>query len=462
MNLSKDKIYFQIKNRYPQLSDKEISNIHKKVLSKLFERNNLNDSLTTTSDNLISRYEIEKNLRTNENIVKDSEYIPRVRVAEFQNKIQRNEFEDNYQQFYKEREDLSNKEYYNAMVKNNNGKNFNTEDDEKREIFFKQESSRRKQFEKDQREREQQYKQGEKKRFEQFKKEMDDLNSSNINPLEIFNLPENFNLEQLKSAYKKLAMKHHPDRGGDPNKFKIISKSYIALEEKYKIRKEDKEFTDLKNDFNQFIDKQQNYQSTFKLDPDKFNIDRFNQLYEENKQFSSNDVGYGDWTTNDTSESPTQIFSDKFNLNMFNSLFNEQKNIDKNCNQVLNYNNDPLPSDKGTMMNYTDIADLSITNFSSDINSNLKYTDYKEAHTFTKLINTNNVTRKEYKSVDELEKDRGNINYQMSEADLMRYNFEKARKDEEEQIRLQKIRDQQDINEKNFNHLNKIMINNFS
>ncbi len=459
MNISKDKIYFQIKNRYPYLCDSDIFNLQKKVLNKLSERtNNFNDNLNL-SENLISRFEIEKNLRTNDNRINNSEYKPRVKMPEFQDKIHRNEFEDNYQQFYKEREDLSHKEYYNAMVRN--GKNYNSNNDEKREIFLKDESLRRKQFDKDQKQREQKFKQEEKKRFEQFKKEMDDLNNSNINPLQIFNLPENFTLEQLKIAYRKLALKHHPDRGGDPNKFKIISKSYIALEEKYKMRKEEKEYNDLKNDFNQFIDKEQNYQTTFKLDPEKFNIDRFNQLYEENRNHSSNDAGYGDWKTEDTSESPTQIFSDKFNLNMFNSMFNEQKDIDKNCNQVINHN-EPQPSDKGTMMNYTDIADLSISNFSSDTNSNLQYTDYREAHTFTKLINTNSVQRKEYKSIDELEKDRGNINYQMSESDLVRYNLQRAQKDEEEQIRLKKIRNQNDLNEHKFNRLNKIMINNFS
>lgn len=35
--------------------------------------------------------------------------------------------------------------------------------------------------------------------------------------------------EEIKKAYRKLAMKHHPDRGGDQNKFKEISTAYEAL-----------------------------------------------------------------------------------------------------------------------------------------------------------------------------------------------------------------------------------------
>jgi len=37
--------------------------------------------------------------------------------------------------------------------------------------------------------------------------------------------------ESLKTAFRKAAMKHHPDRGGDPEIFMKIKESYESLKE---------------------------------------------------------------------------------------------------------------------------------------------------------------------------------------------------------------------------------------
>lgn len=39
---------------------------------------------------------------------------------------------------------------------------------------------------------------------------------------------------EVKSAYKRLAKEHHPDRGGDPEKFKSITRAYSILVERLK------------------------------------------------------------------------------------------------------------------------------------------------------------------------------------------------------------------------------------
>lgn len=51
------------------------------------------------------------------------------------------------------------------------------------------------------------------------------------------NLKKNCTTDEVKKAYRKLAIIHHPDKGGDPEKFKEISRAYEVLsdEEKRKL-----------------------------------------------------------------------------------------------------------------------------------------------------------------------------------------------------------------------------------
>jgi len=50
-----------------------------------------------------------------------------------------------------------------------------------------------------------------------------------MNYYEILGVTENASQDDIKKAYKKLAMKYHPDRGGDEKRFKEISQAYETI-----------------------------------------------------------------------------------------------------------------------------------------------------------------------------------------------------------------------------------------
>ena len=56
---------------------------------------------------------------------------------------------------------------------------------------------------------------------------------------QVLGIDENANETDIKKAYRKLSMKYHPDKGGDPEKFKLINEAYQTLgdSEKRKIYK---------------------------------------------------------------------------------------------------------------------------------------------------------------------------------------------------------------------------------
>ena len=51
-----------------------------------------------------------------------------------------------------------------------------------------------------------------------------------MDPFKTLNVSENSSDAEIKKAYRKLAAKHHPDRGGNEEKFKKINEAYSLIE----------------------------------------------------------------------------------------------------------------------------------------------------------------------------------------------------------------------------------------
>ena len=52
------------------------------------------------------------------------------------------------------------------------------------------------------------------------------------NLYEVLGLPNFASLDEIKKAFRSLAFKHHPDKGGNPETMKLISAAYDILSKK--------------------------------------------------------------------------------------------------------------------------------------------------------------------------------------------------------------------------------------
>lgn len=53
--------------------------------------------------------------------------------------------------------------------------------------------------------------------------------NESMDPFKILGVTQNCSEEEFKSAYRKKCMETHPDKGGDPMKFKLVQAAYEAI-----------------------------------------------------------------------------------------------------------------------------------------------------------------------------------------------------------------------------------------
>lgn len=357
-------------------------------------------------------------------------------------------------------------------------------------VFDEEEERRRKEFEQEELIRRQKFLEEQKRRRIEYQQKLSALEINNINSLEIFGLSPNYNENELKNAYKRLAIQYHPDRpSGNKDKFQLVTKCYMELIERLNSMKtEAKGFTDLKGGFSKYIDNnfrtedrmREQMQSMFVsknsvrsegsnnskyLDPKSqgFNSALFNKLYEENKLWDPNDEGYDDWFRNgpDNEDEKPELFSDKFNLNIFNTTFNNYKSKNQGSSAMVKYNE---PAEMVSAITpFTDIDNTKpVDDFSkpADAPGSLQYTDLKKAYTGgCNFINPDEVDpRKEYRSIEDLQKARSNIRYNMTDKERVIYETQELAKKEEEYRRRERLRQLDTIQSEHFKQTHKAML----
>lgn len=286
---------------------------------------------------------------------------------------------------------------------------------------------------------------------------------SNINPYEILGVTKNFTLDELKDKYKRVAKKVHPDRGGSQQLFNLVTLAYKKLVEEYKLKKINKQFNELKTDFSNYSDTQNNTQKRnpeFSKPQYQSNDFRevFNRTYDNHKVHSAYDNGYGNFMIeSDGRREDIDIAKKVNNMKQFNSAFEAEPLNNYNRRMIVYKEPEALPSSSKSLK-YTELGVGKVKDFSSSTN-NLDCTDYKAAHSMNRLADPRMMNnRRNFNSIDDVQADRSNISYQMSEEDLKKQAI-KQKKERIREIRRQERQTQMDIqSQKNFERVNKLLL----
>jgi curved DNA-binding protein CbpA len=260
-----------------------------------------------------------------------------------------------------------------------------------------------------------------------------------IDPYKILNMTKNYDKNSLKKSYMKMAVKYHPDKGGDPKKFKIVTLAYKILLKKLEERDNDKLHDDLKNGSKDFIrDQNTNNKRNVNMKGDNFDINLFNKTSDENRLSDDfMDEGYGDWLKN--AEEETGVKMDQFNKTKFHNEFMKQKKK-KSGSQLQKYAD---PEELVSMSNRHSIMILGkekVSSYSGESNG-LAYRDLREAYSESTLIDTDSVDLSKRKNnIREYKSQRKNVSHQMSESDIRTQVLKEEMEKREEVERLDRIK----------------------
>lgn len=254
--------------------------------------------------------------------------------------------------------------------------------------------------------------------------------NSTIDPYRVLNITnKNFTLDELKEAYRKIALKVHPDKGGTEYMFNLVTSCFKKLAKEYQRRVSDKQYHELKAAFQQQQEQQRETPPPAAPGGQGFNLDKFNRIFEENKIDTGIEKGgYGDFLRDTPAqEEPTDLFKGgkKVSNDAFNRMFEKQSAAQPSSTHIIKYK-EPEPLMASKKIGYTELGveqvdDYSATNITK---RNLQFMDVKVAHTTTRIVDPRTVDkRKDYRSVEDLETDRGRISFHMS--DKERAYFEK-------------------------------------
>jgi curved DNA-binding protein CbpA len=282
-------------------------------------------------------------------------------------------------------------------------------------------------------------------------------NKLSFDKYQFFGLTSQSSLEDLKMAYRKIVMKYHPDRGGDPQIFAMIQTNYHEIEDE--IKKNNMRIYNRPVVPQTYDDTLHQGQQSIHIDRDKFSIDRFNEIFNQSQSQLLHDIhdptqmGYGnfmDKSQRRSSEDPVQTSSAEYRD------FNDQEEEQTNEIKDLMIRREPEILYSGQGLSFVELGQGQITDFGGfDARGNNRYMDYKKAMMKSKEIQAEQ--RQEYRNLDEYKRARDNIT-PLTEEEKQLLEYQNQRKDQQEEERQRRMRENDHIIDRHFQNVNHFFI----
>lgn len=213
--------------------------------------------------------------------------------------------------------------------------------------------------------------------------------------LEVLGIKEEITLteESLKKAYKKMAIRAHPDKGGSEEYFEAVTRAYAYLSEILRYMKGGRKETSGVVEAPSSVSVQREAESKkwehappVRLDPNNLNMKSFNSLFEETRIPDPDSDGYGDWLKGgDSSSSSAPKFKGEFNRDVFNRMFDDEaRKSQRQSNQLVVHPGEmALTLNPNNGVNF--VGERPPT-YTAAPNSKMQFTDLRGAYTTESTI----------------------------------------------------------------------------
>ncbi len=193
------------------------------------------------------------------------------------------------------------------------------------------------------------------------------------------------NEETLRSAYKRAAVKAHPDKGGSEQAFEAVTRAHAYLGEILRriqggrAKEGVVEAPTALKDTRATEAKDWEHVQPVRLNPKKLDMNAFNQMFEQTRIPDPDDEGYGDWLKGGGDSGPGgPKFGGKFNRDVFNQMFEEESRKQAKGSALTVSQPQALTLAAGYGV---ELGRGASGDYTAAANAGVKYTDLKQAYT---------------------------------------------------------------------------------